>query len=195
MRGDSLRDLYAKTLAVIGLGLLAGAGAIVDYWPIGGPLPVVQRADVPRPTAVAFVQPLDRAIPAPVFKRAPARPAIHARNVGTAIFLKASFGPVPADILSERPAAETPPAPEPMPVPDAILVATVEPLLVLGALPQSRGALLGEAPPAPLAPTGFLTGALRKTKESIVRTSAAAGSSIVDVFRGAFGAIKKVTPF
>ena len=33
MRGDSLRDLYAKVIAVVGLGVLAGAGALVDYWP------------------------------------------------------------------------------------------------------------------------------------------------------------------
>lgn len=33
MRGDSRQDLYAKFLALAGLGLLAGVGALVDYWP------------------------------------------------------------------------------------------------------------------------------------------------------------------
>ena len=46
MRGDSLRDFYAKTLAVLGLGLLAGAGAIVDYWPVGGRLPAIASPGV-----------------------------------------------------------------------------------------------------------------------------------------------------
>jgi hypothetical protein len=33
VRGDSRQDLYAKFLALAGLGLLAGVGALVDYWP------------------------------------------------------------------------------------------------------------------------------------------------------------------
>jgi hypothetical protein len=33
MRGDSVRDFYAKTLALLGLGMLAGTGALVDNWP------------------------------------------------------------------------------------------------------------------------------------------------------------------
>lgn len=41
MRGDSIRDLYAKTLAVAGLAVLALAGAVVDYWPVGGTLPAL----------------------------------------------------------------------------------------------------------------------------------------------------------
>ena len=48
MRGDSLRDLYAKTLAVLGLGLLAGAGAVVDYWPVGSSAPAIASARLPR---------------------------------------------------------------------------------------------------------------------------------------------------
>ena len=44
MRGDSLRDLYAKTIAVCGLGMLAVAGALVDYWPTGVVMPAVGPA-------------------------------------------------------------------------------------------------------------------------------------------------------
>lgn len=41
MRGDSVRDLYAKVLALMGLAALAGTGALVDYWPVQGNLPGV----------------------------------------------------------------------------------------------------------------------------------------------------------
>jgi hypothetical protein len=33
VRADSRQDFYAKSLALLGLGVLAGAGALVDYWP------------------------------------------------------------------------------------------------------------------------------------------------------------------
>lgn len=45
MRGDSLRDLYAKLLAVLGLALLGGVGAAVDYWPTDLAMPVVAAFD------------------------------------------------------------------------------------------------------------------------------------------------------
>jgi len=48
VRGDSLQDLYAKIAAVLGLGLLALSGAVVDYWPVGTPLPAIAPA-LPRP--------------------------------------------------------------------------------------------------------------------------------------------------
>ncbi len=44
VRGDSVRDFYAKTLALIGLGVLAGTGALVDYWPVTSALPVPGQA-------------------------------------------------------------------------------------------------------------------------------------------------------
>jgi len=46
VRGDSLRDLYAKALALLGLGLLGAAGALVDYWPVPSALPAVASASV-----------------------------------------------------------------------------------------------------------------------------------------------------
>jgi len=41
VRGDSVRDLYAKSLALLGLAVLAGAGALVDYWPVHNDFPAV----------------------------------------------------------------------------------------------------------------------------------------------------------
>jgi hypothetical protein len=55
VRGDSLRDLYAKALALLGLGLLGAAGALVDYWPVPSALPAV---------AAARVLPVDSGLPA-----------------------------------------------------------------------------------------------------------------------------------
>jgi len=54
VRGDSLRDLYAKALALLGLGLLGAAGALVDYWPVPSALPAV---------ASALVLPADAGLP------------------------------------------------------------------------------------------------------------------------------------
>jgi hypothetical protein len=42
---------------------------------------------------------------------------------------------------------------------------------------------------------GLIGGALRKTKDSIVRASAVTGSTIADALKGVGGAFKKVTPF
>ena len=44
MRGDSLRDFYAKTIALLGLALVGGLGALIDYWPATHPLPRVATA-------------------------------------------------------------------------------------------------------------------------------------------------------
>lgn len=53
MRGDSLRDLYAKALALLGLGLLAATGALVDYWPVQTDMPGISSALV-LPAGVAL---------------------------------------------------------------------------------------------------------------------------------------------
>jgi len=56
VRGDSRVDLYAKSLAVLGLGLIAGIGAAVDYWPGDLRLPAVARSSARPliPAARAF---------------------------------------------------------------------------------------------------------------------------------------------
>ena len=69
MRGDSIRDFYAKTLALLGLGVLAGTGALVDYWPASTRFPVVSPAFRPPDFALAVAA-------APVAGELPALEAI-----------------------------------------------------------------------------------------------------------------------
>jgi len=45
MRGDSLRDLYAKSLALLGLAFLGALGAAVDYWPANLSIPRTSEFD------------------------------------------------------------------------------------------------------------------------------------------------------
>ena len=197
MRGDSLRDLYAKTLAVLGLGLLAGAGAVVDYWPVGSSTPEIASARLGRPAISALTQNFDQTIPAPTYARArfvEVRGTIHPKNVGTARFLT----PV-VEVARTAPAA---PASQPLPV----LRAPIDSqwAMTLTALnSETPGVELDLVPPTdPTAAPGLIGGALRKTKESLGRASsvtsstfAMAGSTIADAFKGVGGAFKKVTPF
>ncbi|HXT72151.1 MAG TPA: hypothetical protein VN700_20515 [Vicinamibacterales bacterium] len=188
MRGDSLRDLYAKTLAVLGLGLLAGAGAAVDYWPVGSALPSVRAVRLPAPDVPMLAQNLERRIPAPVpERRVIVRGTIHAKNMGTARFLPPGL---PAaritEAVVESPAPVMPDLTAPVGEPTELVVLQGTIALYEIDLPQS-------APAAPA--TGFVSGALKKTKDSIVRTGAVTGATIADAFKGVFGAFKKVTPF
>jgi hypothetical protein len=191
VRGDSLRDFYAKTLAVFGLGLLAGAGAAVDYWPVGSPLPVVASARLPRPVLPALTQQLDQRIPAPSLAGpAYVRGTIHPKNVGSAKFLVAAAVPGPT---------QTPPAVS-QPVPDVTLAtAEMQWSAVFTSFPSATSQDLALASVAPVSDatsaTGVIGGALRKTKDSLVRTTAATGGTIADAFKGVVGAFKKVTPF
>jgi hypothetical protein len=205
VRGDSLRDLYAKTLALFGLALLAGVGALVDYWPASGVLPVV-ASPMPGPVPVrlpdlasidvdtlkpaALTVPRAIALPRPaVVRRAPVN-----RPVDVAHALP--FVPVVDDI----------------PVTDAVtlgeppLPAAVTPVVVATRLPAPEIAL----PPAPVpefgpsqpgSPVGDVsadgffdnaTSAFKKTGESIVNTTVKTGSSIIKAFGVVGGAFKKV---
>ena len=47
----------------------------------------------------------------------------------------------------------------------------------------------------PPEPTGFIGGALKKTKDSLVKTGAVTSASLGNAVRGVVGAFKKVSPF
>ena len=192
MRGDSLRDLYAKGLALVGLGLLAGAGALVDYWPTRGALPAVATPRRPDLTVQA------RPVPADWLTAAaqPSAPRIARRSIAA---------PMPSIRVTD-PSIEfaealalltlTPPPPA-LPAPVAVLASTV---------PAADGDLLLLPPPTTPAITAevwsadvddqsfFLTGAVKRTGASILRTSARTGASIVDAMRTVGGAVRRALP-
>ena len=208
MRGDSVRDFYAKTLAVVGLGLIAGAGAVVDYWPVSRPLPAVddRLALFTAPPALPQNLAQDIPLPAPVLSHAvltAPRAVIRPQHVSWPAFAQPSAVLAAARMLKPK----TRPAPvviptEQVPVTTAPSVEFVaqlgEPVaLVAYAVAPPVEDLRSAGPIAPDRPgqPGFLGGALKKTKDSIVRTGAATGASIADAFKGIFGAMKKVSPF
>jgi hypothetical protein len=202
MRGDSLRDLYAKALALVGLGLLACAGAIVDYWPVPGEPPRVARAPRGLPSQATIPALAKLSVPSP---SAAAPAAARQPWLATARSAPSQSGEV---FLSLAVAS-----PEPLGEPIELAPPPANAVIVEDDL-EARGdqttlvapALQREPKPAGPAPTalqlatnppsdGFITGALKKTGESIVKTGAATGASIVDAFRGVLGAFKKVSPF
>ena len=197
MRGDSLRDLYAKVLAILGLGMLAGVGALVDYWPVAtgtpaivaGPsflpaLPALTPAETISMPALATVLRHERALPA-VVAAVPAPESIVAASasgelpVGEPLTLSAP--PLPAVVAlaaTEAPAAQIE-LPAPPPPVDVMTVPAAFPNLVVS----------NQSEP------GFIVGALRKTRAGLIKTGAVTGASIMDAFKGVVGVFKKVSPF
>jgi hypothetical protein len=88
VRGDSLRDLYAKTLALLGLGLLGVAGALVDYWPVSGQIPTVEAV---------LALPAGLTLPAVSPSTSPFEPVADSHRVAS-----------PAEVVAEVPALEAP---------------------------------------------------------------------------------------
>lgn len=203
MRGDSLRDLYAKALALLGLAVLAAAGALFDYWPITNELPVLARLTTPPAAAPSIALPteaeLAAATSAPMVARhavravrpmatpdvaivaAPVEPTRPATNLHLAVApVRLTFGqPVTlAPVVASMPEA-TLTAANVSTTPDAIVVEMV-PIVA-----PARGDDDGSA-------VGFVTGALKKTGETIVRTGARAGGSIRDALVSFGGAFRKI---
>lgn len=145
MRGDSLRDLYAKALALLGLGLLGVAGALVDYWPVRGELPAVASVlSLPAPIQALTNRPdappsLTRARPvATPVAMTPHRPAADP-------ILDTVVNADLADVLDDSPA----PSLAPPPPPSLAVVAAR-----LDSIPSSTLSLM---PPVIVAPEAFLS--------------------------------------
>lgn len=188
MRGDSLRDFYAKTLAVVGLGLLACAGAIVDYWPVNGELPAVQTVAAFRSDSPAPVPQLAGEIPAPQLIRASQRSAPRPASVAFAKPFRAVSFVEPV----------TAPAPEAAAIPELDL-SGIEPALPAAMLAMAAVDLDLE-PPVDVAEPETHGGA--SSSRSFVNSAVGAlnaikktRASLRDAFRGVVGTFRKVSPF
>ncbi len=202
MRGDSLRDLYAKTLALMGLGVLAGAGALVDYWPSGAVLPIIDAGLAQPEMARALPVPDDQPNLLPAAQVRRVRPALPV--VQTASFER--FVPR----LPDRALAETTDtllnvslAPPPVAVPVQTFAFSVdyalgEEVRLTEPADWPMTTLAMSTPPVALADDddhgGLLTGMVKRTGTSIVRGGRKTGASIMDAFRVVSGAVRRALP-
>jgi len=203
VRGDSLRDFYAKSIALLGLAALAGVGALVDYWPTDLGVPRDIARALPRPAPSAIIEPADQD---DVRSRFGARRAtrLTSRPVTAAPVAVAEAAPVSAptepdltaltltvasasmtDLPTTALALELPPPPP-------IAVAQVEPEIVAQAIPLAAPVA---APESASSPTQLLTQALRRTGHSILHTGAKIGEKTVEALGAVRGAFRKVPWF
>lgn len=209
MRGDSLRDFYAKVIAVFGLGVLACAGALVDYWPsasslprvaasadsplLGGPLPVpVSQVAAKRPMIVRTADVARRDVP----------PAAASGDFTEADAIVVVDEPAPRRLLATSHSIAfahgtgvTLAAPPVVMAPAAVDNDALADVAVTQV--EARNHELPFLPPVVTTSEdagGFFTGAVKKTRDSIVRSGRKAGASIFDAFRFVGSAMKKALP-
>ncbi len=206
MRGDSLRDLYAKTLALLGLGVLAGAGALVDYWPTGITMPDAGSALVLPSVARAIpVDPAVLRLPAIDDNRGasvPSREMTPASNVRLASFEPRAYATLPVMTTADLRVGSEVRIAAPV-VRMAALTSTPAPVDAVQSRSDYQPYMLGSDAAARYEPAtlvsdddsdGFFSGAFKKTGTSIVRTGVRTGSSIVDAVRVVGGAVRRALP-
>ena len=204
MRGDSLRDFYAKALALVGLGTLASVGALVDYWPGTVDVPRV-AGPVSRVSAPALLPAVDLAS-AVNFE---ARPRVKAANIPALILVSTDTAQIVepwtslAPATFEAPTAFAPPAPlsdsyDALPVSEMdVPVSVFQPAALPGTNVALEERAMSYAPPpvvqAPAAASSDgITGVLRRTGSSLAAAGAKTGSTIVGAFRAVGGAFRKI---
>jgi len=193
VRGDSRRDLYSKALALCGLGVLAGAGALVDYWPVGIRFPSSPSFASDQTTALA---PL--AVPHDALERVAVRASVsHPSQVlpkdqpsleplpvslsdldfGRQVHVAELPPPVFVNVRREIPLFQGPTlvltAPE---------AATTEPVTVLAANVSDDDR------------DGFFKTAFRRTGSSIVWTGVKTGSSLIGAVRIVSNVVRRALP-
>jgi hypothetical protein len=210
VRGDSLRDLYAKALALVGLGALAMVGALVDYWPTRVPMPAVSEATLVGPhdglqaipaQALAAMRPASRES-ADVVRLASARtpvgpkPSPDARRAARVVLVSRGMDAVaiPAIHLT-RPPAERADEADALALAaafdtDGVELAIHPPDVVMA---SNRDALAAGVDTSDDDGSLF-TGAFKRTGSSIVRTGVKTGASIFDALRVVSGAVRRALP-
>jgi len=202
VRGDSVRDLYAKTLALLGLGVLAGAGALVDYWPIGVNVPDAGSAlDLP---ALARALPVSDQPSVRVVQDGSFRLARRTLTSGRLVSPAVEYTALPVGTPSESgagqqvglaaPVARMALAVTPASFESATANDAYEPHLALVASADSVQLQEPVLASATIESDGFITGAFKKTGTSIIRTSVKTGASIYDAVRVVGGAVRKALP-
>ena len=205
MRGDSLRDLYAKGLAVLGLALLAGAGALIDLWPSSVEIPRVSRANglsMPALARMLRADPTSASVPvaAPVRSGAPVVVIARARATRTPsipefrVAVSATGLPLAGGVTLDGAA----PAFGVRPVSSVTSVGTEVALtspnfdMAPTSEPTETEPMLSSASQSD--DDGFLTDAMKKTGTSILRTGVKTGTSIRDAMRAIGGAVRRAFP-
>ena len=186
MRGDSLRDFYAKTLAVLGLGLLAGAGAIVDYWPVNEEMPTIPAVSGLTAAAPVLVRNLSIEIPAPEIRAA--RP----HHMGPADFI-ASTAEFQSMDVAAPPTIAIAIALESTPLPADFI--SMMPMPVNA----SDESLDLDAPPLPDGMTEesrrLFGDTLRRTKAHIAAARGLFNDAMSNAMNSVAGAFRKMSPF
>jgi hypothetical protein len=204
VRGDSRRDLYSKTLALCGLGVLAGAGALVDYWPVGVRFyvpasPAMSTPSVELASAAPSDDPLlmlagllDSQVSVPATQQSD---WTHVAAAPLLVSVDYESLPVVAVGYDLGPAVdvESIPAPAfvnvrsdaPMLPGDQVHLRAPGPVQFDGAFPQAAAAD---------SDGGIITGAFRKTGTSIVRTGVWTGSSVVGAVRVVGSMVRRALP-
>jgi hypothetical protein len=213
VRGDSIRDLYAKGLALVGLSLIAGVGALVDRWPLGDVPPVAAVLDQPQmaralPVPALTIRTPDVAPPTLLPLAPSATPVRRAPAVARAVRIDPPPLPASAPIMTlamARPSILTvqtrlvPPPAAPALTPSPVTVAPATPLALSTPSLFEADALHFAAAVSENSDDGdgdnFFVGAFKKTGSSLVKGGVKTGASIAGAARALGGAFKRVWIF
>jgi hypothetical protein len=200
MRGDSRLDFIAKSLAVLLLGSLGLAGAVIDRWPGSADLPVT-----PPPSLVSLNPIVQTAFDLPGLTEPPLA-SLFAADIRSA-------RPAVVRAVAERRVAS--PAVSAVAGSAALPVSRIEPVSEM--LPQVELIALQSAPPVeapaiaslaaddswrPIVPSlgteapdqsedGFVSGVLKKTGSSVTTSLGKASNSIVGAVRVVGDAVRR----
>lgn len=188
-------------MALCGLGVLAGAGALVDYWPVGVRFPLAASPAFASPAGASVsAADADALSVLAVLLDAPRPSAIDATGADTLTespVLLLSYESLPTTDAGFD--IGTPVEIESLPAPAFVNVRNEVPTLPgspvqLTAPAVTNGLDDDFTRAASGGHGGFITSAFRRTGASIVRTGVKTGSSLVDAVRVVGGVVRRVLP-